>query len=72
MNAKPEHSAAVHKAHADFFFKFGKWWKARKNIIRKQSSNQLKGIYPGAVFFEHFVLKKQTFSELSAKDKLVS
>jgi hypothetical protein len=72
MNAKITHSGAVHKAHAHFFLKFGKWWKARKNISRKQDSKEVKGIYPRAVFFEHFVLKKQKFSELSEKDKLVS
>lgn len=64
LNGKPQHSASVHKAHSDFFFKFKKWWHKRDFIERNVHSNEVKGIYKNAVFFEHFVLRKQKFSDL--------
>lgn len=65
MNAKTSHSAAVHKAHSHFFFKFGKWWKLRNGVDKKISYAQLKGIYPGSVVFEHFAGRKMFFGALS-------
>ncbi len=64
LNGKPKHSASVHKAHSDFFFKIKKWWHKRNHIERNVPSNEVKGIYKNAVFFEHFVLRKQKFSDL--------
>jgi GT2 family glycosyltransferase len=64
MNAKTSDSAAVHRAHAHFFFQWGKWWKLRKEVKRLRSHQQLHGIYPGSVVFEHFAGKKKRFSQL--------
>jgi hypothetical protein len=71
MNAKPEHSASVHKAHAHFFFKFGKWWKARRSIQRITEPKDIKGLYHKAVFYEHFVLRKEKFTELNGGKSMV-
>lgn len=63
-NGQRPHSWAIHRAHADFFFKFGKWWKARKNVVRKVSPDQLKGVYKGSVVYEHFLLQRPHFTSL--------
>lgn len=71
MNAKTADSGAVHRAHADFFFKFGKWWKKRKNVLKLKPSIHLHGVYQESVILEHFVKKKQAFSQLKSIEKLV-
>jgi GT2 family glycosyltransferase len=72
MNAKPEHSWAIHRAHASFFFKFGKWWKTRKTVIRRVEPNAVKGVYSKAIIMEHFWGNKQYFSDLTKIKNLVS
>jgi len=71
MNAKTADSGAVHKAHADFFFKFGKWWKKRNSVLKLKPSIHLHGVYRESVILEHFVKKKQSFSQLKSIEKLV-
>jgi hypothetical protein len=71
MNANTADSAAVHKAHADFFFKIGKWWKQRKKVVKSSSPIHITGVYRHAVIVEHFLKKKQSFLELKSIDKLV-
>jgi hypothetical protein len=64
MNALPRHSWAIHRAHAEFFFKFPRWWKLRKEAQKQVKSRALAGIYPGSIVFQHFVNKKKYYSEL--------
>lgn len=70
MNGRSEHSAMVHKAHSDFFFKWRKWWRARKTVTRKVAFNQLSGMYPGSVVYEHFVSGKEKFEDLGRVEKI--
>jgi GT2 family glycosyltransferase len=72
MNAKTSDSAAVHRAHAHFFFKWNKWWKLRKEVKRNITHVQLHGVYPGSVVFEHFIGKKKTFSQLKHLKQIAS
>jgi GT2 family glycosyltransferase len=71
MNANTKDSAAVHKAHADFFFKFGKWWKKRNSVLKVKPGHHLNGVYKESVILEHFVKKKHAFSKLKSIEKLV-
>lgn len=64
MRAEPKHSWAVHRAHADFFFKLGFWYKLRDNGLPKKSWKELHGIYPKSLIWAHFMDKKEKFSEL--------
>ena len=64
MNAMPQHSWAVHRSHADFFFKFGRWYKLRKTVQRKVQEKELKTIYKHSVVFKHFILGKQKYSDM--------
>jgi GT2 family glycosyltransferase len=66
MNGLPKYSLAVHKAHAHYFFQFGKWWGLRKQNKTFKPMHQLKGVYKGSVVWEHFIHKVKYFSELNA------
>jgi GT2 family glycosyltransferase len=65
LNGFPSHSGAVHRAHTDYFFKLGKWWRLRSKTQRVIRNKDLRGIYHGSVVAEHFLKKKQYFSDLS-------
>jgi GT2 family glycosyltransferase len=64
MNGFPAYSGAVHRAHADYFFKFGKWWKLRKKVQPIVKNKNFSGVYHGSVVAEHFIGKKKFFSDL--------
>lgn len=64
INGFPSHSAAVHRAHADYFFRFGKWWKLREKVAPIFKNESFSGVYNGSVVAEHFIGKKQYFSQL--------
>jgi GT2 family glycosyltransferase len=57
------HSAAVHRAHSHYFFKWRKWWK-----LRNPSTNyrmRLNGIYNNSIVFRYFLQKHSTFNQLT-------
>lgn len=60
-----DHSWAVHRAHADFFFHLKKWQQLRKKIrpLKKRSA-PLSGLYHFSIVFRYFVLQKHTFKSL--------
>lgn len=60
-----KHSAAIHKAHAAYFFNIGKWWKLRTSRNVSLSDGQLKGIYQNSIVLNYFAQGKRTFSELN-------
>ncbi len=65
INGFPKYSAAIHRAHAHYFFKFGKWWKLRslhKTDLKPLS--QLSGVYKGSIVKQHFIKGVRFFSEL--------
>lgn len=64
VNGFPKYSIAVHKAHADYFFKIGKWWKLRSKITQTVPFNKLNGVYKGSIVARHFITKVNFFSEL--------
>jgi hypothetical protein len=64
MRSEPKHSWAVHRAHADFFFKLGFWIKLRKNGLPKKEWKDLKGVHHKSLIWEHFIEKKERFSDL--------
>jgi len=64
MNGLPKYSLAIHKAHSDYFFKFGKWWKLRKINQNFKPFSQLHGIYKGSIVADHFIKKVKYFEEL--------
>lgn len=66
MNGLPKYSLAVHKAHAHYFFQFGKWWGLRKQNTTFKPMSKLTGVYKGSVVWEHFIHKVKYFSELNA------
>jgi len=57
INGMPQHSVAVHKAHAHFFFNMGKWINKR-GIAPKKYFSELPGIYNSSIVKEHFLAKK--------------
>jgi hypothetical protein len=65
MNGLPKYSLAIHKAHSDYFFKFGKWWKLRKINNTFKPFNQLHGIYKGSIVADHFMKKVKHFTQLN-------
>jgi GT2 family glycosyltransferase len=64
INGFPKYSAAVHRAHIDYFFKFGKWWKLRKEVEPIFKNESFSGVYNGSVVAEHFIGKIKYFSDL--------
>jgi GT2 family glycosyltransferase len=64
INGYPLYSAAVHRAHADYFFRFGKWWKLRKKVAPIFKNESFSGVYNGSVVAEHFIGKKRHFNDL--------
>ena len=65
MNGLPKYSLAIHKAHSDYFFKFGKWWKLRKINQNFKPFSQLHGIYRGSIVADHFIKKVKYFTGLN-------
>jgi len=56
------HSAAVHRAHAQYFFHLGKWWK-----LRRQNSafhTGMAGRYNGSIVFRYFLQGQKTYTQL--------
>lgn len=64
LNGLPRYSGAVHKAHAHYFFNFGKWWKLRKQNQEFLPFQQLHGVYQGSIVADHFLKKVKRYSEL--------
>ncbi|MFN4082659.1 MAG: glycosyltransferase family 2 protein [Bacteroidia bacterium] len=64
INGMPKHSWAVHRAHAQFFFKFGKWYGMRSKT-NKKPFKKLTGTYKGSIVFEHFIGGKKQIDHLS-------
>jgi GT2 family glycosyltransferase len=71
MNGEPRHSWAIHRAHYEFFFRFRKWYRLRAYIKRKRAHQDLKGVYPGSIVYEHFIRRTTSFSELEHTQLLV-
>ena len=65
MNGLPKYSLAIHKAHTDYFFKFGKWWKLRNINQTFKPFSQLHGVYKGSIVANHFIKKIKYFTELN-------
>lgn len=63
-NGSPQYSAAVHRAHADYFFKIGKWWKLRRLVHEPRKNDAIKGIYRSSIVVAYFFSKKRVFSKL--------
>ena len=59
------HSAAIHRAHADFFFRIHKWHQLRKHTqqLRKKGA-VLQGVYSFSIVFRYYILKQKTFDQL--------
>ncbi len=64
MRSEPKHSWAVHRAHADFYFKLGFWFKLRNNGLPKKDWKSLNGVYPKSLIHQHFINKVEKFSDL--------
>lgn len=56
------HSAAVHRAHAHYFFKLRKWWKLRKPGTKY--TEKLTGRYEGSIVYRYFVQKLKTYNRV--------
>lgn len=66
INGFPKYSAAVHRAHAHYFFKIGKWWKLRKKYqMELKPLSQMSGVYKGSIVRMHFLRGLKYFSELT-------
>ena len=59
------HSAAIHRAHAHFFFKLGKWHKQRKLAQKVANHSNVSGMVNYSVVWRYFVRKKATFKEIT-------
>lgn len=64
MNALPQHSWAIHRAHADFFFNLGQWFRLRKEAQAQVTTHDLHGTYKGSVVYQHFIKRIKYYSEL--------
>lgn len=64
MNGFPKYSLAIHKAHAHYFFRFGKWWGLRKHPGRLKPMKEMQGVYTRSIVAEHFIRKITRFSDL--------
>ncbi len=64
INALPQHSWAIHRAHTAFFFNIGKWYRIRKIAQAQVKTYNTQGIYKGSIVFEHFINRKKYYSEL--------
>lgn len=65
LKGNTSHSAAIHRAHADFFFKLSKWHKLRKHAqqLRKKDV-RLQGMFPYSIVFRYFILQQKHFTQL--------
>lgn len=57
-------SKAVHLAHTHFFFRWGKWWKKRKDNKSHKKLADLVGVFPGSIVYTYFIKKVSKFSKL--------
>jgi GT2 family glycosyltransferase len=64
LQGKPSFSAAIHKAHAAYFFKWRFWWKQRNPNIQTKSYNELSGAYKHSIVWQYFVKGKKQFTDL--------
>lgn len=64
LRFEPKQSWAIHRAHADFFFKLGRWVKLRNNGLKKKDWPALTGVYHKSLIWQHFAKKKTRFSDL--------
>jgi GT2 family glycosyltransferase len=68
MNGFPSNSYAVHKAHAQYVFKFARWWKLRRQNTHFKPLGELTGVYKPSIVYQHFIRKVKSFSELRQED----
>jgi GT2 family glycosyltransferase len=57
-----EYSAAIHKAHAGYFFNLKKWIGLRSKTTKPM--NELTGLYHQSIVWQYFVKKKRSFDSL--------
>lgn len=67
INGFPRYSASIHKAHAQYFFKFSKWWKLREQNNSVKPIKKLSSVYKRSIVFEHFIKRNSIFSKLNKK-----
>lgn len=67
INGFPRYSASIHKAHAQYFFKFSKWWKLREQNNSFIPIKKLSSVYKRSIVFEHFIKRNSIFSKLNKK-----
>jgi GT2 family glycosyltransferase len=64
LQGKPSFSAAIHKAHAAYFFRWGFWWKQRNPGIKNKTYGELTGVYSHSIVWQYFVKRKRQFTDL--------
>lgn len=52
------------KAHWNFFFSFGKWYKKRQQVQKLLSKKNETGIYRKSIIIDYFIKKKTTYTDL--------
>jgi len=62
LQGRPRMFAAITKSH--FYFIMWLIWERHKAVFPKQRKGQPAGLYPGSVVWQHFIKKKNTFSEI--------
>ncbi len=65
IEGKYTHSAAIHRAHAHFFFKLGKWHKARKKTQLMANHGNVSGMVSYSVVWKYFVRGRRTYNEVT-------
>jgi hypothetical protein len=68
LNGFPRYSWAVHRAHADYFFKFGKWWRLRNHVRYLYRNKSFHGVYNGSIVAKHFILGFNHFNDIKIED----
>lgn len=59
---------AIVKAHWNFFFNFGKWYKKRRIHKELVTVRSKAGIYKKSIIIQYFLKGKKKFSDLDTKD----
>jgi len=59
------HSAAIHRAHSDFFFKLGKWHKARKKTQLIANHGNVSGMVSYSIVWKYFVRGRRTYTQVT-------
>ncbi len=59
------------KAHWNFFFSFGKWYKKRQQVQKLSGQKNETGIYRKSIIIDYFIKKKTKYTDLGITEQQI-